>query len=90
MFAASATLGLSRIPNEPAVAQTGPAFTLPMGWEGGIPGDGTIIIPAGIDHDFANRTGERVGLINVFVPGGFETNMPEIVAWFAAQESGKP
>ena len=43
MFAATAMLGLSRLSNEPAVAQTGPAFTLPMGWEGGIPGDGTII-----------------------------------------------
>jgi quercetin dioxygenase-like cupin family protein len=45
----------------------------------------TIVIPAGIDHDFANRTDERAALLNVFVPGGFETNMPEIVAWFAQQ-----
>jgi mannose-6-phosphate isomerase-like protein (cupin superfamily) len=45
----------------------------------------TIVIPAGIDHDFANRTDERAALLNVFVPGGFETNMPEIVAWFARQ-----
>lgn len=45
----------------------------------------TIVIPAGTDHDFANRTDERVCLLNVFVPGGFEQNMPEIVAWFAAQ-----
>jgi mannose-6-phosphate isomerase-like protein (cupin superfamily) len=50
----------------------------------------TIIIPAGIDHDFANRTGERVGLLNVFVPGGFEEKMPDIVAWYAAQDTGKP
>jgi len=50
----------------------------------------TIVIPAGIDHDFANRTDERVGLLNVFVPGGFEENMPEIVAWYAAQDTGKP
>ena len=50
----------------------------------------TIVIPAGIDHDFANRTDERVCLLNVFVPGGFEANMPEIVAWFATQGAGKP
>jgi mannose-6-phosphate isomerase-like protein (cupin superfamily) len=50
----------------------------------------TIIIPASIDHDFANCTNERVCLLNIFVPGGFETNMPEIVAWFAAQGTGKP
>ena len=49
----------------------------------------TIIIPEGIAHDFANRTDERVCLLNVFVPGGFETNMPEIVAWFAQQNSSQ-
>lgn len=47
----------------------------------------TIVIPAGIAHDFANRTSERACLLNVFVPGGFEQNMPGIVAWFAKQES---
>ena len=45
----------------------------------------TIVIPAGIEHDFANRTSERVCLLNFFIPGGFEQNMPEIVAWFANQ-----
>lgn len=39
-------------------------------------------IPAGITHDFENRTGERAGLLNVFIPGGFEKNMPTIVEWF--------
>ena len=34
-------------------------------------------------HDFENRTDERVGLLNVFLPGGFEENMPAIVKWFA-------
>lgn len=46
----------------------------------------TIVIPAGIAHDFANRTNERAGLLNIFVPGGFEQNMPAIVAWYAKQE----
>lgn len=44
---------------------------------------GTFLrIPATVVHDFANRTDERVGLLNVFLPGGFERNMPEIVEWF--------
>jgi mannose-6-phosphate isomerase-like protein (cupin superfamily) len=49
----------------------------------------TVVIPAGIYHDFANRSGERAGLLNVFVPGGFEQNMPEIVAWFANPENAQ-
>lgn len=44
---------------------------------------GTFLrIPAGVTHDFENRTGERAGLLNVFIPGGFEAKMPEIVEWF--------
>ena len=46
---------------------------------------GTFLrIPATIVHDFANRSDARVGLFNVFLPGGFERNMPAIVEWFAA------
>lgn len=41
-----------------------------------------IRIPAGVMHDFENRTDARVGLLNVFIPGGFERNMPAIVDWF--------
>jgi mannose-6-phosphate isomerase-like protein (cupin superfamily) len=43
-----------------------------------------IRIPAGVVHDFENRTGERAGLLNFFIPGGFERNMPQIVDWFRA------
>lgn len=43
-------------------------------------------IPAGVIHDFSNRSGARAGLLNVFLPGGFERNMPMIVDWFAKQE----
>ena len=39
-------------------------------------------IPATIQHDFANRSHEPAGLLNFFVPGGFERFMPEIVQWF--------
>lgn len=41
-----------------------------------------IRIPAKIMHDFANRTNEKCGLLNFFIPGGFERNMPAIVKWF--------
>lgn len=42
-----------------------------------------IRIPAGTTHDFRNSTGFRAGLLNFFIPGGFERNMPAIVKWFA-------
>lgn len=37
----------------------------------------------GAPHDFENRTGERVGLLNLLLPGGFEENMPAIAKWLA-------
>lgn len=44
---------------------------------------GTFLrIPAGVTHDFENRTRSRAGVLNVFIPGGFEANMPAIVEWF--------
>ncbi len=39
-------------------------------------------IPAGTIHDFENRSGDGAGLLNFFIPGGFEHNMPSIVDWF--------
>ena len=42
-------------------------------------------IPAGVTHDFENRTGSRAGALYVFLPGGFESTMPAIVDWFATQ-----
>jgi|SRR5690606_2521249 mannose-6-phosphate isomerase-like protein (cupin superfamily) len=41
-----------------------------------------IRIPAKSDHDFENRTDRKVCLLNFFIPGGFERNMPAIVQWF--------
>ena len=47
---------------------------------------GTFLrIPAGVMHDFENRTAERAGALNVFIPGGFEAQMPQIVEWYRAQ-----
>lgn len=42
-------------------------------------------IPAGVVHDFENRTDQRAGVLNLYIPGGFEREMPAIVEWFAAQ-----
>ena len=39
-------------------------------------------IPAGVTHDFENRSGERAGALNLFLPGGFEPMMLAIVDWF--------
>lgn len=41
-----------------------------------------IRIPANTLHDFKNETDEKAGLLNFFIPGGFERNMPAIVQWF--------
>ena len=41
-----------------------------------------IFVPAGVQHDFENRSKNRSGVLNVFAPGRFESNMPEIVDWF--------
>ena len=50
-------------------------------------GKGTFLrIPAKTQHDFANRTDRRTGILNFFIPGGFERNMPAIVKWF--EENG--
>ncbi|MBK8080211.1 MAG: cupin domain-containing protein [Saprospiraceae bacterium] len=44
---------------------------------------GTFLrIPAKTIHDFANRTNEKSGFLNFFIPGGFERNMPSIVKWY--------
>jgi mannose-6-phosphate isomerase-like protein (cupin superfamily) len=41
-----------------------------------------LMIPAGTLHDFENRSDGRAGVLNVFIPGGFERNMPAIADWF--------
>jgi mannose-6-phosphate isomerase-like protein (cupin superfamily) len=52
------------------------------------PAGSFLRIPAGVTHDFANRGSERAAALNVFLPGGFEPLMPEIVAYFAEQDGG--
>ena len=44
---------------------------------------GTFIrVPAKTLHDFKNKTDQKSGVLNFFIPGGFERNMPSIVQWF--------
>lgn len=47
-----------------------------------LPAGSFAMIPAKTIHDFENRTAAPAGLFNVFIPGGFEKNMPGIVEWF--------
>jgi quercetin dioxygenase-like cupin family protein len=42
-----------------------------------------VLVPGGITHDFENRSDRRAGVLNVSVPGPFETEMPGIAEWFA-------
>jgi len=43
-------------------------------------------IPAGVVHDFENRTDSPAGIVNIYTPGGFEAEfMPKIMAWFESQ-----
>lgn len=50
---------------------------------------GTFLrIPAGVMHHFENRTTQLAGVLNVFIPGGFEANMPAIVEWFGSHTPG--
>jgi mannose-6-phosphate isomerase-like protein (cupin superfamily) len=44
-----------------------------------------VIAPGGTPHDFENRTDERAGMLNVSVPGEFESHMPGIAEWFRAR-----
>jgi mannose-6-phosphate isomerase-like protein (cupin superfamily) len=44
---------------------------------------GTFLrIPSKTTHDFVNKTDQKSGVLNFFIPGGFERNMPSIVKWF--------
>jgi mannose-6-phosphate isomerase-like protein (cupin superfamily) len=42
-----------------------------------------VRIPRGMTHDFRNMSGRPARLLNIFIPGGFERDMPKIVEWFA-------
>ena len=51
-------------------------------------GPGSFVrVPPTVSHDYRNDTDEPVRLLNIYVPGGFEQEMPAIVAWFADHAS---
>ena len=46
-------------------------------------------VPAGVTRDFENVTDQRAGLLNIYIPGGFEKEMPAIVEWFKNNGTGR-
>lgn len=48
-----------------------------------------VLAPAGLTHDFENRSAQRAGVLNFSAPGNFEQNMPNIVSWFEEHPPGK-
>ncbi|WP_223807350.1 cupin domain-containing protein [Montanilutibacter psychrotolerans] len=47
-----------------------------------------ILVPGGVIHDFENRGSVRAGVLNLFVPGTFESHMPAIAQWYAQHPAG--
>jgi mannose-6-phosphate isomerase-like protein (cupin superfamily) len=47
-----------------------------------------VLVPAGVTHDFENRSEARAGVLNLSIPGNFERHMPGIVEWFAEHPPG--
>jgi mannose-6-phosphate isomerase-like protein (cupin superfamily) len=47
-----------------------------------------VLIPAGITHDFENRSAAPAGVLNFSHPGDFEQHMPDIVEWFINNPPG--
>ncbi len=51
-----------------------------------VAGAGSFLrVPPGVEHDYRNDGSAAARIVNVFIPGGFEIEMPKIVEWFAAQ-----
>ena len=47
-----------------------------------------VLIPGTVTHDFENRGDVRAGVLNLSIPGGFETRMPGIAQWFNEHPPG--
>ena len=47
-----------------------------------------VLVPAGVTHDFENRSEARAGVLNLSIPGNFEQDMASIVKWFAEHPPG--
>lgn len=48
-----------------------------------------ILAPAGMTHDFENRSDKKAGVLNLSIPGPFEPAMAGIAAWFAQNPPGR-
>lgn len=48
---------------------------------------GFVRAAAGVLHDFRNDSDLPARMLNLYVPGGFERDMPGIVDWFARNPS---
>lgn len=51
------------------------------------PAGSFVLAPAGVIHDFENRSDRRAGLLNFYV-GEFESAMPGIVEWYKDNPPG--
>ncbi|MDP9191852.1 MAG: cupin domain-containing protein [Acidobacteriota bacterium] len=47
-----------------------------------------VLIPGGTTHDFENRSATRAGVLNLSIPGEFESHMPDIASWYAENPAG--
>ena len=47
-----------------------------------------VLVPGGVTHDFENRSDRRAGVLNLFLPGEFESQMPDIAGWYAENPAG--
>ena len=47
-----------------------------------------VLASGGVTHTFRNSSDEPAGFLNIGAPGGFEAEMPGIVAWFAEHPPG--
>ena len=63
-----------------------PSILVGETWYDSPPGS-FVMVPATVMHDFENRSATRAGLLNVYIPGGFEDSMPAIVEWFRNNRS---
>ena len=52
------------------------------------PAGAFVLAPAGVTHDFENRSERRAGILNFSVPGNFAKDMPAIMAWYAENPPG--
>jgi quercetin dioxygenase-like cupin family protein len=63
------------------------SFLVDGGWTDASAGS-FVLVPGGSTHDFENRSARRAGMLNLSIPGDFESHMPGIAQWFAEHPPG--